>query len=193
MSTIFLSASVPVPGRGRFFETADPFLIQLAVRQLVVATIREWHIVWGGHPAITPMVWNVCEDIGVSYAERFTLYQSEFFESDFPEENHRFQNLVVVKGVPGDREASLAALRREMLSRPDLRAAVFVGGMEGVIQEYELFREYHPAAPVLPVTASGGAARELAVVLNMPDVESPTVDFARLFQEWLSMQSDVNP
>ena len=193
MSTMFLSASVPIPGRGRFFETADPFLIQLAVRQLVLSTIRDWRIVWGGHPAITPMMWNVCQDIGVSYTERVTLYQSDFFKSEFPEENRQFENVVVVKGVPGEREASLDALRRAMLSRPDLRAAVFVGGMEGVIQEFELFRGYHPGAPVLPVTASGGAARDLAVLLNMPDVERPTVDFARLFEEWFPTQSDVNP
>ena len=41
MSAIFLSASVPVVGRGNYYETADPFLIQFAVRQLVTATIRD--------------------------------------------------------------------------------------------------------------------------------------------------------
>ena len=31
-SEIFLSASIPVKGRGIFYETSDPFLIQTAIR-----------------------------------------------------------------------------------------------------------------------------------------------------------------
>jgi hypothetical protein len=84
--TIFLSASVPVPGRGRYFETADPFLIQVAVRELVTAMIREHVIVWGGHPAITPMIWAICQDLGVEYSESVILYQSRFFQDRYPEE-----------------------------------------------------------------------------------------------------------
>jgi len=48
MSAIFLSASVPLVGRGTYHETADPFLIQCAVRELVIAVIRQHKIVWGG-------------------------------------------------------------------------------------------------------------------------------------------------
>ena len=40
MDAIFLSASVPVPGRGHYHETANPFLIQCAVRELVISVIR---------------------------------------------------------------------------------------------------------------------------------------------------------
>ena len=58
MSAIFLSASVPTVGRGNYYETADPFLIQIAVRELVFAVIKNQKIVWGGHPAITPMIWT---------------------------------------------------------------------------------------------------------------------------------------
>lgn len=65
MSAIFLSASVPLVGRGSYHETANPFLIQCAVRELVIAVIRQHKIVWGGHPAITPMIWSICEDLGL--------------------------------------------------------------------------------------------------------------------------------
>lgn len=54
MDSIFLSASVPVNGRGDYYETADPFLIQCAVREFAIAVVRKMKIVWGGHPAITP-------------------------------------------------------------------------------------------------------------------------------------------
>lgn len=55
---------------------------------------------------------------------------------------------------------SLRRMREAMLSRSELSAAVFIGGMEGV-QEFELFRQHHPDAPVVPVAAPGGAAREI--------------------------------
>ena len=92
MSAIFLSASVPLVGRGSYHETANPFLIQCAVRELVIAVIRQHKIVWGGHPAITPMIWSICEDLGVDYTQSVVLYQSKFFEDRYPEENKRFGN-----------------------------------------------------------------------------------------------------
>jgi hypothetical protein len=44
MNAIFLSASVPLVGRGNYHETADPFLIQCAVRELVTAVITQSQI-----------------------------------------------------------------------------------------------------------------------------------------------------
>ena len=87
MKSIFLSASVPIEGRGEYYKTANPFLIQCAVRELVTAVIRHHKIVWGGHPSITPMIWSICEDLNVDYSENVILYQSRHFEDRFPEEN----------------------------------------------------------------------------------------------------------
>lgn len=181
MRSIFLSAGVPNPSEPRFFESADPFLIHLAVRQLVIATARAWRIVWGGHPAITPMIWQICEDLGVTYSETFQLYQSAYFADDFPDENRQFNNVEIIASVQNDRQASLDALRTTMLKRTDLCAAVFIGGMSGVLEEYETFRRYHPDARVIPVGATGGAARELADSLDVEGLSLHTVDFSALF------------
>ncbi len=182
MSSIFLSASVPVVGRGTYHETADPFLIQCAVREFVISVIRHQNIVWGGHPAITPMIWAICQDLGRSYAESVVLYQSRFFEEQFPEENQRFKNVVFVDALKGDRERSLLRMREAMLSRPDLVGAVFIGGMEGVEVEYELFRHFHPQGKTVVVAAPGGAARMLAERVGMNDrAETESIDFAGLF------------
>jgi hypothetical protein len=180
MRAIFLSASVPAIGRGNFFETADPFLIQTAVREFVSVALGRRLIIWGGHPAITPMVWAVCEDLGVSFANAVVLYQSKFFKI-FPEENKRFNNVVYVDAVDGNREQSLLRMRKDMLARNDLESAVFIGGMEGVLEEHDLFRQFHPKANVLPVPAAGGAARQLAEKLGVGGSNLQDVDFTKLF------------
>jgi len=183
MSSVFLSASVPVAGRGDYHRTADPFLIQTAVREFVLAVIRNHQIVWGGHPAITPMIWRICEDLGVEYARAVILYQSRFFEEAFPEENANFRNVVYVDAVRDDRDASLYTMRQAMLSREDLRAAVFIGGMDGVEREYELFRQHHANRKVIFVPAPGGAARVLAERIDgLRGSNLADVDFAGLYE-----------
>lgn len=182
MNSIFLSASVPIEGRGEYYKLANPFLIQCAVREFVIAVIRHHKIVWGGHPSITPMIWSICEDLNVDYSEKVILYQSRHFEDSYPEENQRFNNVIFTDDVAGDRESSLLLMRKEMLSRDDLDAAVFIGGMEGVEDEYHLFREFHPDAKVLPVAAPGGAARLLGEKLGCCDEAGMrNIDFAGLF------------
>lgn len=192
MAAIFLSASVPVEGRGDYYKTADPFLIQMAVRELVMATIPHWQIVWGGHPAITPMIEFMCQELDVSYESHFILYQSLFFQDMFPEENRSFEsNIVLVDKVDDDREASLRELRKAMLSREDLEAAVFIGGMDGVEVEYSLFHQYHPQKIVLPVVATGGAAQKLWERIHHEErdnhISFNDLDFAKLFRDSLSI------
>jgi len=184
MREIILSASVSLVGRGDYYKTSNPFLIQCAVRELVIAVIRCQKIVWGGHPSITPMIWTICEDLNVDYSEKVILYQSRYFEDRFPEDNKRFNNLILTDSIVGDQEASLLLMRRERLSRKNLCAAVFIGGMEGVKEEYHLFRQYHSHETVLPVAAPGGAALELAKELGHYDESHlPSIDFASLFHK----------
>jgi len=187
MSEIFLSASVPIVGRGNYHETANPFLIQCAVREFVMAVIRSHKIVWGGHPAITPMIWTICQDLNIDYSSSVILYQSRFFEDRFPEENQHFGNVVFIDAVPEDREASLLLMREAMFSRQDLEAAVFIGGMDGVEAEYDLFRHFHPDGKILPVPATGGAALQLAEKIGSFDKGTlQDVDFGRLFHSVIS-------
>ncbi|BBP71392.1 hypothetical protein PHLH6_33960 [Pseudomonas sp. Seg1] len=194
MGAIFLSASVPLVDRGSYHETANPFLIQCAVRELVISVIRQHKIVWGGHPAITPMIWSICEDLGVDYSDTVILYQSRFFEDRYPEENDHFQNVVFTDAKPEGIDASLLLMREKMLSRDDLVAAVFIGGMEGVESEFELFRKFHPTAKVLPIPSPGGAALDLAKNHGyFSGADLNNVDFAQIFHTHLDkVQSDAD-
>ncbi|MFH7375956.1 hypothetical protein RA263_28030, partial [Pseudomonas syringae pv. tagetis] len=69
-AAIFLSASVP-DGRGenRYAQTADTVAIATAVGALVHVVLGRRRLVWGGHPAITPMVYAVAEGLGVDYSQ----------------------------------------------------------------------------------------------------------------------------
>lgn len=186
MTQIFLSASVPMSDRGDFHESADPFLIQFAVRELLTVCLGRRTVVWGGHPAITPMVWAVCEDLGVDYASAVKLYQSRFFEDFFPEENAHFANVRYVDAVEGNREQSIQRFREEMFSQ-EFAAGVFIGGMEGILDEFKLFRKSNPTAKVLALSAPGGAALTLARDL---DQTNDGIDFARIFQRHLNIGPD---
>ena len=183
MSNIFLSASVPQPNRGDFYASASPFLIQFAVRELLTVCLGRRRIVWGGHPAITPMVWAVCEDLNVSYAKTVQLYQSRLFEKYFPPENANFDNVVVVDAVDNDKDKSLLKMRQEMLAG-DFVAGVFIGGMEGIFAEHDLFTQLHPKSTVLAVSSPGGAAGQLAHKLGQ---DSKRIDFARIYREKLAV------
>ncbi|WP_026354797.1 SLOG domain-containing protein [Massilia niastensis] len=185
MRRIFLSASIPQPGRGDFHLTANPFLIQFAIRELLTVCLGRRLLVWGGHPAITPMVWAVCEELGVEYSKTVTLYQSKLFADYFPAENARFGNVVLVDAVDGDREQSLLKMRTEMLSGT-FESAVFVGGMDGVITESSMFQKMHPQAKVLALRSPGGAALNLADQLGQA---GDRIDFARLFHEELGISA----
>ena len=39
------------------------------------------------------------------------------------------------------------------------KAEIFIGGMEGIIDEYELFSQVHPKAKLLPVASTGAGSR----------------------------------
>lgn len=187
---IFLSASVPVPGRGEYYKTTDPLLIQSAVRALAEIVLGRRRIVWGGHPTITPMLMEACAHLGVSYADSVTLYQSKFFAEEFPEENAFFGNVEFTRAVSGDREASLLLMREQMLSRPSLNAAVFIGGMDGVSAEVAMFQAFHPQATQIFVGSTGGAALEHALLTGMPADEASSIDYFTLFHSHLGITAN---
>lgn len=48
-----------------------------------------------------------------------------------------------------------------MIVDNDFIAGIFIGGMEGVEDEYELFKSAHPTALILPMASTGAAALEI--------------------------------
>ncbi|SAK74532.1 hypothetical protein AWB75_04156 [Caballeronia catudaia] len=186
---IFLSAGVPDPKRGpQFAATADSVAIGAAVSALVHVVLGRRPLVWGGHPAITPMVWVVAQDLGIEYARWVRLYQSRHFQDEFPEETARFQNVTLTDVVEKDREKSLRHMRERMFSEHEFAAAVFIGGMGGIFDEFELFRQHQPHAAVIPVLSTGGAALEFEKrVADLSTDLTTERDYVALFHRHLGI------
>jgi len=186
-TAIFLSASVP-RRTSKYSKTSDPIAITLAVLGLTYVTLGRRLLVWGGHPAITPMIWAVAEDMGVDYGAWVHLYQSRLYEAEFPRENSRFRNVTLIDAVGKDRDLSLAEMRKRMIGDYQYQAGVFIGGMEGVEEEFDLFRKAHPNATLLPIASTGGAA--LVVYQRDPDPSEELMnsrDYVELLQRRLQI------
>lgn len=187
LGPIFLSASVPVEGR-RGFETSSPFLVKEAVSALIEVILGRGLLVWGGHPAITPMIWGAAKHLNLPYEDVVQLYMSAFFKDQYPNESTAFSNYIETPVVNGDRAASLQLMRHQMMSDHDFSAAIFVGGMEGVEAEYDLFIKLNPNAKVIPVPSPGGVARELFLKRkDLPKNFENAIDFSYWFYDLLKV------
>lgn len=161
LNKVFLSASIPYPDRDKkFYDTADIVSIRDAVRALATVVIPKAHLIWGGHPSITPLIRFVMDRMNIDLKEHITLYQSLFFEEYFPPDNFAFENIVLTE-KRNNRDESLKLMRSKLINENDFKVAIFIGGMEGINDEYVMFKERHPNAMILPIASTGAAAQIL--------------------------------
>lgn len=185
MKNIFLSASIPLVHRHpKYHETADVIAIRDAVIALASTVLSKHRLIWGGHPSITPLINYVIERkiinkimhedreeaseqnyenkirnvLQSEIQNHVLLYQSLFFKDDFPPDNNRFENLVVTENA-GDIHSSIQLMRIKMLSEHEYAAAIFIGGMDGIEVEFNMFKEKHPKALLLPIASTSGATQ----------------------------------
>ena len=159
LKKVFLSASVPLPGRdAKYFNTVDITAVRDAVIALTTVVLPKHVLVWGGHPSITPLIYYVMERLGLNIQEHVKLYQSRWFEGSFPDDNNKFKNVTFTpKGK--DILTSINMMREQMLSENQFSAAVFIGGMNGIEDEYDMFVSKHPNTLILPVASTGAATK----------------------------------
>ena len=65
-------------------------------------------------------------------------------------------------------------MREAMLADYSFTAGVFIGGMGGIIQEFDMFRRLQPTAAALPIVSTGGATLQIAEGLSK--LESDLLD-----------------
>lgn len=158
---IFLSASVPKAGR-EFFGTEDVIAIRDSVIALASAVLAnpDYHLIWSGHPSITPLITLVLKRYNLTMSERVTLYQSGHFKDKFPPENKDVGVRITTEDTR-EIESSVTLMRKRMFSEHTFYAAVFIGGMKGIMDEYNMIKEYHPDVRCFPIASTGAAARAL--------------------------------
>ncbi|MCP4548478.1 MAG: hypothetical protein GY835_18630 [bacterium] len=177
---IFLSASVPylrepedvqpgftVEDNRWLVASAKPQRIREAISHLCrFAFRRNVDLVFGGHPAITPMVLESARRFGGEERKRVVVFQSLFFQEKIPRETFELARWEL--GTPlwtapreNDRWQSLTWMREAMIASPNLISAIFIGGMEGLFEEAEIFRREKATRPCFAVGSTGGAAAEL--------------------------------
>lgn len=168
MNKIFLSASIPLPDRHpKYIETADISAIRDAVNALAKVVIPNAILVWGGHPSITPLIRIILEKLEKDTSKHVVLYQSEFFRKKFPTDNEQIEDIKITKEIQGDMLKSLELMRQEMIGGNKFVAGIFIGGMEGVEDEFNLFKQFNPDALLLPVATTGAAA--LSIYQKSPE------------------------
>ena len=162
---VFLSASFPSGKRGTRFEPFDPGAIADAVTAVARAVlVAKGRLLFGGHPTITPLVLMVASELEIEGA--VDVFQSRWFADQITRETRTLQDAGFgeIHWTPqrATREQSLETMREAMLGHDrKLIAGVFVGGMEGVREEYELFRRFQPLVPRVSLVGPGGAAAKL--------------------------------
>lgn len=177
MKTIFLSAGIPdlkKEENRRYYDSADLTAIRDAVLALVYVCMKlNIRIVWGGHPAITPIVYeairnfeekeqeslqSLTDDQLKAYIQNHVhLFQSKWYEKYFPKDNNRFENVTLIE--KNDTESdSLKIMRETMLKSDNISAAIYIGGMKGIIDEDEEFHKLYPDKPTYPIASTGGAS-----------------------------------
>lgn len=162
--SVLLCASFPSEKRGKAVSPYDVDAIADAVTAMTRAILEaNGRIAFGGHPTITPLILLIAS----SRSERqlVDVYQSEWFVHEITPETRRLEDLGYGKIHWTKREESLASsistLRKVMLKESNPLGAVFVGGMDGLFEEYRLFRQEYPERPCIPIKGPGGAANRL--------------------------------
>jgi hypothetical protein len=188
---VFLSASVPSPAAAQRYRRGED--THLDIGEAVVGLARavfveDGVLVFGGHPAISPLVAMVAgeyisprlvEGGGGEVQAPIQIYQSRAFEDYLPDETLMmfragYATLHWTEAVGGERfdptvprdrprcPRSLRHMRERMIGETSPLAMVCIGGMEGVEQEVEVFQELRPGAPIYVFGETGGAAALLA-------------------------------
>ena len=155
---IFLSASIPTVGR-EYYEGSNPLLI----REAVVAFTRvcmEYNIefYFGGHPAISPLVYQIAKNYLMDKEAPIRIYQSAWFKDKIPSEIKYYGNIVWTPKCDnmGD---SVQLMRDKMFEEnKDTCCAVFIGGMDGIIDEAKKILSLCPGIKLLPIASTGCAS-----------------------------------
>ena len=163
---IFISASIPQQDRNdTYLRYSNPQDIINCVKAITYEIIQnKMKVVFGGHPTISPVILNVKKNFPQESKKRdIYIYQSRYFKEEISETTVELAEnfgCIIWTEKKENRDESLEIMRNNMLDK-DLDAAIFIGGMEGIIQEYKLFKKFHETKPAYVIKTTGGATEKI--------------------------------
>lgn len=201
--SIFLSGSIPDATRweGEF----EPLEITDAVVAFARACLTHgFRIVTAAHPTLAPLLMYVAAEFPSADEARIVIYQSQLFETVLPTATRRFEadgvgELIWTEAATGDEprpghwEASLSEMRSRMLNETNPLAAVFIGGMEGVREEFSRFSDLYPGRPTYAVRRPGGEAAQLSLEMEMASSVSDDESDLSYPTLWSGFLRQLNP
>lgn len=184
-ATVFLSASYPEwsPESTRELDSRDVLDAVSSITRAILGA--GGRILYGGHPTISPIILDVASE----YAENqepiqpiVIVYQSLYFDEhpgyEIPRATRRlgkkeWAELRWSDSVNDSESESLRLMRQEMIHTLEPDAAIFIGGKDGIIEEWRMYKEEYPERPAIPIGSAGGDAE---LILQSPDrfSESPS-------------------
>lgn len=189
---VFLSASIPDGKSEHNYNFADIHEIIVTLVEEVIN--RKGKLVFGGHPTITPIIanmMNLYKQKNNSCYPDITLYQSAYFENQFPPEVNEFPKArmrMIEKG--NNIDESLKLMRERILNDESFTHAVFIGGKIkedgtcGVWTECEKFHAKYPKAKCIAFNNTGTDMERIKMIANESFVSPMSIDeFACLFDK----------
>lgn len=161
-----------------YVSNAKPERIRAAVVALTrVALARQVRLVFGAHPTISPMILQVAQDMDAP-ADSILVFQSNAYRAIIPGSTLQFANwsrgrLILTRKKPEQHVVptplkrlnsypnSLQHMRTMMMEVPGVIGAIFIGGMNGVEDEANLFARIHPRLRRYAFASTGSAALHL--------------------------------
>lgn len=191
---IFLSAGIPNPTPIRDREYFGKGNVP-AIREAVMAFTKvcmEYHIpiCFGGHPAISPLVYEIAKEYGDEFSKNVLIYQSEWFIGKTPKEVSYYERLKWTSKAK-DIQSSVSMMRDKMFENKFI-CGVFIGGMDGIIDEAVRFHVANPNAHMISVPNTGGATAKLKEKTEFKFIEIPdTYAYVSEFRTLLKIYSNV--
>ena len=189
---VFLSASIPDGKNEHDYIFADIHEIIVTLVEEIIN--RKGKLVFGGHPTITPIIANMMnlykQKNNGCYPD-ITLYQSAYFENQFPPEVNEFpeaRRKIIEKC--NNLDESLTLMRERILNDESFTHAVFIGGNIkedgtcGVWTECERFHAKYPKAKCIAFNNTGTDLERIKMIASESFVSPTSIDeFTCLFDK----------
>ena len=141
---------------------------------------KKAFILWLNVPKVTAYY-------GDDFSNHVLIYQSEKFRGKTPKEVSYYNRLIWTPEV-ADIPSSVNLMRDEMFKNP-FSCGVFIGGMDGIIDEAKRFHVANPKSDMIVVPNTGGASTVLSERTNLdfivlPDTYAYVSEFKRLLKKY---------